>query len=122
MNTAITENEAIMLFTELRTNVEKVVVENLRSFAKYDFEPSKHFLVVRSGTPGLRLDVELESDSQSIKFATSNSPKSIGRFDLRLLADGSVQLFNGTSYITVEKATSLLLEPFLNSQAIAAAN
>jgi hypothetical protein len=123
MNTPVSANQARVVFTELRQSVEKFVKEKIASpLVNFHFVPSDQFFLNRSGRPSLRLTVELAKDCQSISAVTSNSPTTIGRFDLHLLADVSVHLFNGTRKITVEEATGLLLEPFLNSQAIAATN
>ena len=123
MDTLISANQARVIFTELRQSVEKVVAEKIASpLVNFHFVPSNQFFVNRSGHPSLRLTVELANDSKSISFATSNSPTSIGRFDLRPLGDGGVHLFNGDRKITIEEATNLLLDSFLNTQTIAATN
>jgi hypothetical protein len=123
MDTLISANQARAVFAELRQSVERIVSEKIASpLVNFHFVPSDQFFVNRSGRPSLRLTVDLAKDSQSVTFATSNSPTTIGRFDLRPLADGSVHLFNGARKITLEEATSLLLNSFMDSRAIAATN
>jgi hypothetical protein len=121
MDTPISANQARVVFTELRLSVEKVVAEKIASpLVNFHFVPSDQFFVNRSGLPSLRLTVDLAKDCQSITFFTSNSPTTIGSFGLRPLADGSVHLFNGARKLTVDEATNLLLDSFLNTQTLAA--
>ena len=75
-------------------------------------EPSKHFFVYRPGRPALRLDLEIDLESQSVRFGTSSSATGILQF--RELASGEMRFRNGEKLMTVEEARDLLLKSFVS--------
>ena len=112
MNTRRVEpSRAQQAFAALQSAVGKIVEDKLSPSVQFHTEPSRHFFVYRPGRPALRLDVELENDVPSIRYATDRS--AVGHMEIETFAANQTRLRNGDRLMTTDEAANLLLAPFL---------
>jgi len=93
-------------FRKVQDAVEKMVREKLPG-VQFHTIPSKAFFAIRPGKPSLRMDVELDDQSDAIRYGSS--PAAIGTLKLRQVADGEVLIFNGPQLLKADDEVARLL-------------